>query len=68
MRHRRCNHMHQIGLVPGRHDGKPRQVGKKADVERAGMGCAVLPDKTGTVDGKNVNWMEKVTDEQYEAR
>ncbi|MFL9812620.1 cupin domain-containing protein [Stutzerimonas sp. VN223-3] len=23
---------------------------------------------TGTVDGKNVNWMEKVTDEQYDAR
>ena len=23
---------------------------------------------TGTVDGKNVTWMEKVTDEQYQAR
>ncbi len=23
---------------------------------------------TGTVDGKNVTWMEKVTDEQYHAR
>lgn len=23
---------------------------------------------TGTVDGKNVNWMEKVTDEQYNSR
>nr|WP_244197656.1 cupin domain-containing protein [Caballeronia ptereochthonis] len=23
---------------------------------------------TGTVDGKNVNWMEKVTDAQYDAR
>lgn len=23
---------------------------------------------TGTVDGKNVNWMEKVSDEQYSAR
>ncbi len=23
---------------------------------------------TGTVDGKNVNWMEKVTDEQYQSR
>ena len=23
---------------------------------------------TGTVDGKNVNWMEKVSDEQYNAR
>jgi hypothetical protein len=23
---------------------------------------------TGTVDGKNVEWMEKVTDEQYNAR
>jgi hypothetical protein len=23
---------------------------------------------TGTVDGKNVTWMEKVTDEQYRAR
>ena len=23
---------------------------------------------TGTVDGKNVEWMEKVTDEQYNAQ
>ena len=23
---------------------------------------------TGTADGKNVEWMEKVTDEQYNAR
>jgi hypothetical protein len=23
---------------------------------------------TGTLGGKNVNWMEKVTDEQYTAR
>jgi len=23
---------------------------------------------TGTVDGKNVTWMEKVTDEQYNTR
>jgi quercetin dioxygenase-like cupin family protein len=23
---------------------------------------------TGTLDGKNVNWMEKVSDEQYNAR
>jgi hypothetical protein len=23
---------------------------------------------TGTVDGKNVTWMEKVTDEQYKPR
>ena len=23
---------------------------------------------TGTVDGKNVTWMEKVTDEQYQGR
>jgi quercetin dioxygenase-like cupin family protein len=59
--------------------GKPVQVIRPGDVvwcppgvkhwHGAAPGTAMTHlAVTGTVDGKNVTWMEKVTDEQYSAR
>ena len=59
--------------------GKPVQAIRPGDVVECPPGVkhwhGAMPGTamthlavTGTVDGKNVNWMEKVTDEQYEAR
>jgi quercetin dioxygenase-like cupin family protein len=59
--------------------GKPIQVIRPGDVvwcppgvkhwHGAAPGTAMAHlAVTGTVDGKNVTWMEKVTDEQYNAR
>lgn len=59
--------------------GKPVQVIRPGDVVWCPPGVkhwhGAAPDTamthlavTGTVDGKNVTWMEKVTDEQYDAR
>ena len=59
--------------------GKPVQVIRPGDVvwcppgvkhwHGAAPGTAMTHlAVTGTVDGKNVTWMEKVTDEQYNAR
>ncbi|PND32810.1 cupin domain-containing protein [Achromobacter pulmonis] len=59
--------------------GKPVQVLRPGDVVWCPPGVkhwhGAAPDTamthlavTGTVDGKNVTWMEKVTDEQYNAR
>lgn len=59
--------------------GKPVQVIRPGDVvwcppdvkhwHGAAPGTAMTHlAVTGTVDGKNVTWMEKVTDEQYDAR
>ncbi|CAM4025525.1 cupin domain-containing protein [Bordetella muralis] len=59
--------------------GKPVQVIRPGDVIWCPPGVkhwhGAAPDTamthlavTGTVDGKNVDWMEKVTDEQYSSR
>ncbi|MFY2945004.1 (R)-mandelonitrile lyase [Achromobacter xylosoxidans] len=59
--------------------GKPVQIIRPGDVVWCPPGVkhwhGAAPDTamthlavTGTVDGKNVTWMEKVTDEQYKAR
>lgn len=59
--------------------GKPVQVIRPGDVvwcppgvkhwHGAALGTAMTHQAiTGTVDGKNVTWMEKVADEQYNAR
>lgn len=59
--------------------GKPVQVIRPGDVVwcppgvRHWHGAAATTAMThlavtGTLDGKNVNWMEKVSDEQYDAR
>lgn len=66
-----------VGLV--QEWGKPVQVIRPGDVvwcppgvkhwHGAASGTAMTHlAVTGTVDGKNVTWMEKVTDEQYNAR
>ena len=46
------DHVDKVGLVPRRHDDEARQATEIGDVERAGMGLAVLPDEAGAVDRK----------------
>ncbi|ATZ94723.1 (R)-mandelonitrile lyase [Dickeya fangzhongdai] len=65
-----------VGLT--QQEGQPVQIIRSGDVvscppgvkhwHGAASGCAMTPLAiTGIVDGKSVNWMEKVTDEQYHA-
>jgi len=42
--------VHEIGLVARRHDHKAGQAAEIGDVERPGMGLAVLSDKAGPVN------------------
>ena len=42
--------MHELGFVGGRHDDKAGQAAEIGEVERAGMGLAVLADEAGPVD------------------
>src|SRR5213078_1611412 len=44
------HHVHEVGLVARRHDDKAGQAAEIGDVERAGMGLAVLSDKAGPVN------------------
>ena len=44
------DHVHQFGLVGGRHDDEIGQAAEIGDVERAGMGRAVGADQAGAVD------------------
>ncbi len=66
-----------VGLT--QEEGQPVQVIRVGDVVSCPPGVkhwhGAAPDSamthlaiTGAVDGKNVQWMEKVTDEQYAAR
>ncbi|NDJ55901.1 cupin domain-containing protein [Enterobacteriaceae bacterium 4M9] len=66
-----------VGLT--QEEGQPVQVIRVGDMVSCPPGVkhwhGAAPDSamthlaiTGTVDGKNVQWMEKVTDEQYLAR
>ncbi len=68
-----------LGVGLTQEAGKPAQVIRPGDVvwcppnvkhwHGAGPTTAMSHlAVTGTVDGKNVNWMEKVSDEQYSAR
>src|SRR5216683_194753 len=44
------NHMHQFGLIGGRHDDEIGQATEIGIVERAGMGGAVSAHEPGTID------------------
>ena len=46
------DHMHELGLVAGRHDDEVRQAAEIGDVERAGMRRAVGADEAGAIDRK----------------
>ena len=46
------DHVHQFGLVGGRHDDEIGQAAEIGVVERTGMGRAVGADQAGAIDGE----------------